>query len=41
MKQEEAIKRMEVCIECSDRDVLSAEISPPRETDDVQIKSHS
>ena len=29
---------MEVSIECRDRDVLSAEISPPRKTDDVQIR---
>ena len=28
---------MGVSIECQDRDVLSAEISPPRKTDDVQI----
>ena len=29
---------MEVSIECQDRDVLSAEISPPRKTDDVQMR---
>ena len=29
---------MEVSIKCRDRDVLSAEISPPRKTDDVQIR---